>query len=73
MFRALRGRLRLILDGGRRRVREETPPQSRPSAQVRARRRARAAPATVRAPRHTSDRPTNRLSLAFYDIHNITN
>lgn len=72
MFRALRGRLRLVLDGGRRGVREETPPVTWSAAQVRARRRARAQPATVRAPRHTSVRPTNLLSIAFYDIHNVT-
>lgn len=52
MFRAVRGRLRLILDGRRRGVREAPPPQPRPPAQVRARRR----PTVSRC-----ERPTTRL------------
>lgn len=67
MFRAVRRRLRLVLDGGRRGIREETSPEPGPAAQVRAgprTRRTRRAPrarrtqpATVRAPPLT--RPSN--------------
>lgn len=56
MFRALRRRLRVILDGRRRGVREAPPPQPRPPAQVRARQRT-----TV----SRCERPTTRLTRDF--------
>lgn len=82
MFRAVRGRLRLVLDGGRRGICEETASEPGPAAQVRAGPRTprapraphprparRAAPATVRAPPTHRDRPTNPLRQAFSNIH----
>ncbi|GBP26706.1 hypothetical protein EVAR_23477_1 [Eumeta japonica] len=68
VFRALRGRLRLLLDGRRRRVREAPALEPRPAEEVRAADAARACAATVRSAGTAGDRPTiaclSRAALA---------